>query len=639
MTSLFNYEVKKQLMTDEDGIIILGKLENVTTFKAHVALTGGQPNLSREWLLPSKKFFQFPQRIDIIEGELIELPTIFSTLKKGCIYMRSRDDQNTISNEERSMQIVDGQSQFYHTLQIKDLRPGNYYLRMGNENQNITITVHQGIYWEDNLILKKYSLFENSEKHRILKIKDLKVEETKEEEYSHKITIEVSERSKSTRLHLFGFEFMPDALSAMSQTVSIAGLDNFSATEFPFQKWTNFYLSNRELGTEYRYVFERRYLQTFTGNHLDKPKLLLKRNFIQMTKFSKEEISSGTQFQQLGERRAPPQQAYYQQQQQMPLPTSSAYYPHQQQRLAVESRIQKREQVSSHPAGSNAINFYQTFLQKEPLVMLNMIPDSQRSVQIKANFQHCAALFVIAVDDRSVAHLLYGMPQQPLKTKDLSLKKPMDSQKCFSEVRNALSVPKHESDFIQDLTSSDIQIVDSIQKVFMIQKEIMKLMRKNDPNLEKFEFIPKWKELDPEEKNKKLTLFTSHELHLFIKYKDPQYFTSVVVPYLKNKMEKTFIDNFLLGNTSELVKYIEAHKIEELNCLETVLLIEAICNDPKYKDDAIFIAKKMKQQNEVKTKNISMLNKIFDTVLSLNMLKEKKESEGIYELVLMFEII
>jgi len=40
----------------------------------------------------------------------------------------------------------------------------------------------------------------------------------------------------------------------------------------------------------------------------------------------------------------------------------------------------------------------------------------------------------------------------------------------------------------------------------------------------------------------------SHELNLFVFFKDPAYFETFVKNYLKNKFEKTFIDYFLLNN-------------------------------------------------------------------------------------------
>lgn len=54
-------------------------------------------------------------------------------------------------------------------------------------------------------------------------------------------------------------------------------------TIFPFAVWKNIWMNNRELGDEFRYVFDRKYAERQLGNTLDRPKLLLKREFLQTT--------------------------------------------------------------------------------------------------------------------------------------------------------------------------------------------------------------------------------------------------------------------------------------------------------------------------------------------------------------------
>ena len=51
-----------------------------------------------------------------------------------------------------------------------------------------------------------------------------------------------------------------------------------------FDGWKNAYLSNRELSKELRYVFDRRQAQRYQGNTLERPKLLVKRQFMRTTR-------------------------------------------------------------------------------------------------------------------------------------------------------------------------------------------------------------------------------------------------------------------------------------------------------------------------------------------------------------------
>jgi hypothetical protein len=116
----------------------------------------------------------------------------------------------------------------------------------------------------------------------------------------------------------------------------------------------------------------------------------------------------------------------------------------------------------------------------------------------------------------------------------------------FREVRSSVPLEKHENFTIEDLTSSEFQAIDSLDKVMMVQKEILKSSA--DKTLfEHINNLLKWAEKDMEEKHKFYTKFFSHEMNLFLYFKDPEYFEKIARPFLVNKMEKTFVDFWLLN--------------------------------------------------------------------------------------------
>ena len=49
-----------------------------------------------------------------------------------------------------------------------------------------------------------------------------------------------------------------------------------------------------------------------------------------------------------------------------------------------------------------------------------------------------------------------------------------------------------------------------------------------------------------EDKSSKYNEFACHEINIFLFLKDKSFFDSVVVPFLYNKIEKSFVDYFLL---------------------------------------------------------------------------------------------
>ena len=83
----------------------------------------------------------------------------------------------------------------------------------------------------------------------------------------------------------------------------------------------------------------------------------------------------------------------------------------------------------------------------------------------------------------------------------------------------------------------------------------------------------KWPGYTLDEKNKKYDKFACHELNLYIYCKDPPFFRDFVLPFIQNKIEKTFIDRFLLSDDQYLIKASSANALSELNALEKVLLI------------------------------------------------------------------
>jgi hypothetical protein len=50
----------------------------------------------------------------------------------------------------------------------------------------------------------------------------------------------------------------------------------------------NQYMSNRQLGDEFAYVLDRKGQTRYIGNSLDKPQVLLKKNFVRDTEFEME---------------------------------------------------------------------------------------------------------------------------------------------------------------------------------------------------------------------------------------------------------------------------------------------------------------------------------------------------------------
>ena len=94
-------------------------------------------------------------------------------------------------------------------------------------------------------------------------------------------------------------------------------------------------------------------------------------------------------------------------------------------------------------------------------------------------------------------------------------------------------------------------------------------------------------------------------------------------------MEKTFVDDYLLGNYEKVAKYADFHLIQNLNVMEQCLLIDSLVQlGQTYK--ACMIAEKINlevqsMRSNNMDKRVTYENKIFDLVLNLNNLNDIKD--------------
>ena len=140
-----------------------------------------------------------------------------------------------------------------------------------------------------------------------------------------------------------------------------------------------------------------------------------------------------------------------------------------------------------------------------------------------------------------------------------------------TETRNSFDVKSHFTQqkqvsvlepgkpfVIADVGGSRFEAYDSLAKVHALYATLSK-----DPKLAEFAFVLNWPKLKDAEKRELYSKHACHELHFFLSRKDPQFFASVVQPYLANKKDKTFLDHWLLGR--DVSRYLEPWEHGRLN--------------------------------------------------------------------------
>jgi hypothetical protein len=106
------------------------------------------------------------------------------------------------------------------------------------------------------------------------------------------LNIKLENASDKTRVFVIASYFLPTNQREMVQRMRRLIKLRARPDAHYFDGWKNAYLSNRELSKELRYVFDRRQAQRYQGNTLERPKLLVKRQFMKTTRIDNGEEGS-----------------------------------------------------------------------------------------------------------------------------------------------------------------------------------------------------------------------------------------------------------------------------------------------------------------------------------------------------------
>jgi hypothetical protein len=100
----------------------------------------------------------------------------------------------------------------------------------------------------------------------------------------------------------------------------------------------------------------------------------------------------------------------------------------------------------------------------------------------------------------------------------------------------------------------------------------------------KLQFVKKWDTFSTDQKNVYFGEYFSHELNFFIKKHDSAYFDKVVRPFLASKMQKHFVDLWLLDHDEKLIATYANNQVkiqQTLNAFEKCLLIQVFNRNGK----------------------------------------------------------
>ena len=187
------------------------------------------------------------------------------------------------------------------------------------------------------------------------------------------------------------------------------------------------------------------------------------------------------------------------------------------------------------------------------------------------------------------------------------------------ELRQVHTLYKGDTYCIKDIVNVSYQLIDSIEKY------ISYLLLVSDTNIndayKQFQFILHFNTFTLNEKLSYLSKYFSHEFNLFMYFHCNEFFNEYILPLLKFKIEKTFIDYFLMNDIDSIITYTSVDKLQTLNVIEQCLLIYSIRNVNYDLANALALNMRIKaEDNQLSQNEIQVL---FMTALNI----QKKEFE------------
>jgi hypothetical protein len=297
------------------------------------------------------------------------------------------------------------------------------------------------------------------------------------------------------------------------------------------------YVQERDIGEEYRYILDRKYATKFPGNMLARPGLLLNPWAIRETSTGRQVAAKGTEFQDLAE-----------------------------ELQEAQNGIWYRKPAD--PSGGGGLNDFSSldFLKHNSVLLANLKPDKDGVVSVDlTKFNGQQEMLLVAVDPLNTVTLPVALKSTVLAKREVRMVQSLDVAKAHSEQKLFTVLKKGDQLKVQDITTSDVKLYDSLQKAYLLMATLS-----NNKTLTEFSWVLEWPKLKAKERREKYSKYACHELNFFLYQKDLGFFNEIVMPYLANKKDKRFMDEWLLGMNLE--KYLEPLAFSQLNDVEKILL-------------------------------------------------------------------
>ncbi|MDF1861126.1 MAG: hypothetical protein P1U87_12995 [Verrucomicrobiales bacterium] len=510
----FTRPFQGKLKTDAKGRIAMGSLNGIS--QLGVAINGVP---ARTWPL-DRDSFSYPASLHAAVGEDIAIPFP----KVGDAPDRRDFAVWEVRNGVFVRDVFAKANSDSGAIVLSGLEAGDYRVLLrgaGNLSMDVFVTDQEGSEFGYTLSANRHLQETNTEPMRIASL----------DSGEEALTVSLAHANEQTRVHLIATRFLPE-VSSFLQSVKPYPL-------YRIGRGTNesLFLSGRDIGEEYRYILERRASKQFPGNMLPRPGLILNPWELNKTETATDEAEEGED-----------------------------YKKSKDMKRATRGSVPPAQPAEAPGSRVSVFSSSFDFLSEQAVVLANLEvgEDGTLSIPFK-NLRDRQNVLVVAVDGENVATRMLALGDRETKFRDLRLQQTLDLEKTFTQRRHVTLLEKDDALTIEDLRAAELETYGTIGEVFSALAAIQP-----DPNFQKFGFIQNWPELDEAAKRKLYSDFASHELNFFLSRKDPEFFDEVILPYLKHKKDKTFLDHYLLKENLE--SFLAPWEFGQLNVVERILL-------------------------------------------------------------------
>ena len=525
----FTKPMSKRFQSDAAGRVRLGALADIVSMemKSPVGIS---------WNLRDEALAALPSELSAVEGESFELsvPGLLSGAWPHADDLAARASLASYSREGVCTATFPGALSYADgMLRVKGLAPGDYRLFLRAEDRVIALRVAKSSAPAANGAIPgaHRMVADTGAPGRIC------IAEAARD--GRKVRARLRNAAPDARVHLVAGRYRSNE-GELARFLA----ERIARTPASASDWTpakSEYVSERDLGDRLRYIFDRRNLPHRPGNMLERPSLLLSPWSVSETQTAELNARSGEDW-----------------------------------RKAADEAMEESPAAPSVGAARGGANpgrvnaFTQPcydFLASPAFVVLNARPGEDGSVAFElpegGDFQDVALVAVdsLGVDSRRMLSPTAEPARRDIRHRGASAAKGVATLERAGRVVRGTSAAEGRD--------GRVRRCDSVASAFDLVRSF------GEPGgLAAFEFLSRWNALADDERRRLYGEYASHELDLFLWFKDRRFFDAVVAPNLRNKRHKRFLDRWLLGD--DVSAWAEPGALQDLDAVEMCLLAKRV---------------------------------------------------------------